>query len=352
MAVAAITLSLLVVLIVETSLFWKELWYLFAEPRAQKLILGSWKLTDVKKIEPKESPENGGGPPMRWFTHDHNMWTFFSDHTMEEGAWDEDEHHFYRALMGGPDSWTFAWDLSGNRLRLTSDDINKPKSNFGPEFVDWEFGNGVTIGEFGLKDGSGSGSTLLVSRPDPYFAAVLVPVPRVESHPGRRRQLLYLNCFTVLVLIPLLGAAWTHRRTPSTRKRAVIRAVLCTAVVAFIAGAVIGLWNGPLWAMASILVREGARYGVVYVVASIPFALVIGFFHPIGVGIPTVSPPTSAIDSWTPPKSTTDNDPADDATNTAITTSAVRGQIIKCPHCNIRVCVTSDGACPSCRKPI
>jgi hypothetical protein len=70
------------------------------------------------------------------------------------------------------------------------------------------------------------------------------------------------------------------------------------------------------------------------------------------LGMPTASPPTGDIDSWTSPKSTTDNVSADDATNTPITTGAVRGQIIKCPHCNIRVCITSDGACPSCRKPI
>ncbi|HET6328679.1 MAG TPA: hypothetical protein VFG04_28605 [Planctomycetaceae bacterium] len=29
---------------------------------------------------------------------------------------------------------------------------------------------------------------------------------------------------------------------------------------------------------------------------------------------------------------------------------ALPGEIVKCPHCRMRVCVTADGTCPSCRQ--
>ena len=63
------------------------------------------------------------------------------------------------------------------------------------------------------------------------------------------------------------------------------------------------------------------------------------------LGMRTVPLRTFAVDSAAPPNSMTHKD-------TPRADSVARGQIIECPHCKIRVCVTADGACPSCRKSI
>jgi hypothetical protein len=70
------------------------------------------------------------------------------------------------------------------------------------------------------------------------------------------------------------------------------------------------------------------------------------------LGMRTASPPTTPLDFAAPPNSNTDQETASAATTTPVPSRATKGQIVQCPHCNIRVCVTADGACPSCRKPI
>jgi hypothetical protein len=275
LSLSAALLSLLIILLIETPAVLAEARYLLADPLAQKLMVGSWKLSDMK-----QPPSPQGIASLRLFTRDANLWTFFSNHTMEQAVWNEAEQRFERTIFLSADVSRFRWTLAGNHLRLTPEAYYKhPTDLHSTTLTDREYRSGAKEGDFELKDGSGP--TIAVSRHEPYFEAILSPVPRQEGHPTSRLES-YLVGLASLVFTPLLGAAWSHRRKSSSRLGAIVRAVMVMSAVAAVIGAALGFtFHEESSAFAFTRSADTIIAGIGVTLLNLPLAILIGFLHPL-----------------------------------------------------------------------